>query len=70
MHDHFSRKIRSDAAQNSEEAHQADTAVISALAGWADVWEKTRHSAEQTDAYNLDRKQVILNLFSAIHELA
>lgn len=70
VHDHFSRKIRSDATPNSAPGHSAATSGISALAGWADVWEKTRHSAEQTDAYNLDRKQVILNLFSAIHELA
>jgi DNA polymerase III subunit delta' len=42
-------------------------ADISALAGWVEVWEKIARSADRTDAYNLDRKQVVLNLFSAFH---
>ncbi|MFK5978507.1 MAG: DNA polymerase III subunit delta' [Rhizobiaceae bacterium] len=36
---------------------------LKALAGWADLWEKTNHAANLTDDYNLDRKQTILSLF-------
>ncbi len=43
---------------------------LTGLAGWVEVWEKTRRSAELADEWNLDRKQVILNLFSALHEAA
>ncbi|GIL00619.1 MAG: DNA polymerase III subunit delta' [Alphaproteobacteria bacterium] len=42
----------------------------SVLARWVEVWEKTRHCAGLADAYNLDRKQVILNLFEAMREAA
>ncbi|MEM7463111.1 MAG: DNA polymerase III subunit delta' [Pseudomonadota bacterium] len=69
-HDFLSQKIRLNARSDSGQSQVEFSTDISKLAGWTDVWEKTRHSAEQTDAYNLDRKQVILNLFSAIHELA
>ena len=68
--DYLSQKIRLNVGQASDLSRIECPTDISELAGWTDVWEKTRHSAEQTDAYNLDRKQVILNLFSAIHELA
>lgn len=43
---------------------------LSVLARNAEVWEKTRRSAALADSYNLDRKQVILNLFQAFHEAA
>lgn len=43
---------------------------ISILARWVEVWEKTRRSADLADAYNLDRKQVVLNLFEAMREAA
>ncbi len=36
---------------------------ISVLARWAQVWEKTRNSIRTADAYNLDKKQTIINLF-------
>lgn len=36
---------------------------LKALAGWAELWEKTNHAANLADAYNLDRKQTILSLF-------
>ena len=42
---------------------------ISKLARWAEVWEKTRHSADLAERYNLDRKQVILNLFQSMGEV-
>jgi DNA polymerase-3 subunit delta' len=38
------------------------------LARLADVWEKINRSAQLADAWNLDRKQVILNLFLSLHE--
>lgn len=41
-------------------------APLSAVAAWAQVWESVSESIRLADAYNLDRKQVILNLFSAI----
>jgi len=43
---------------------------LSRLARWAGVWEKTRHSANLAERFNLDRKQVILNLFHAMEEVA
>jgi DNA polymerase-3 subunit delta' len=70
VHDHFSRRIRNESEPDPADEFRGGGSDISALARWADVWEKTRRSAEQTDAYNLDRKQVILNLFSAIHAMA
>lgn len=45
-------------------------AQISTLARWAQVWEKTRNSVHVADGYNLDRKQVILNLFQDMGEAA
>jgi DNA polymerase-3 subunit delta' len=45
-------------------------ASASGLAGWVEVWEKTNRSAQLADEWNLDRKQVILNLFSALREVA
>lgn len=42
---------------------------ISTLARWAEVWEKTRHSADLAERYNLDRKQVILSLFQSMGEV-
>ena len=33
------------------------------LAGWSEVWEKANHSTRLADAFNLDKKQVILSLF-------
>ena len=36
------------------------------LARWADVWEKTAHSARLAETFNLDKKQVILNIFRDI----
>lgn len=45
-------------------------APVSTLARNVEVWEKTRRSAALADAYNLDRKQVVLNLFQALHDAA
>ncbi len=43
---------------------------ISTLARWAEVWEKTRNSVRMAEGYNLDKKQVILNLFHDLGEAA
>lgn len=41
---------------------------ISTLARWAQVWEKTQNSIRLADGYNLDKKQVIINLFQDMGE--
>ncbi len=38
------------------------------LAGWAEVWEKALYSTKTADAFNLDKKQVILSLFGSLFE--
>ncbi len=38
------------------------------LARWADVWEKTAYSARLAETFNLDKKQVILNVFHDIND--
>lgn len=43
---------------------------ISTLARWAQVWEKTQNSTRVADGYNLDKKQVIINLFHDMGEAA
>ncbi|MDD9911394.1 MAG: DNA polymerase III subunit delta' [Ahrensia sp.] len=48
----------------AEQPRGGDDRRLAVLAGWADVWEKTAQSIRLADAYNLDRKQVILTLFS------
>ncbi len=47
---------------------KGDRGNISVLARWAGVWEKTRKSVTIADGYNLDKKQVILNLFQHMGE--
>ncbi len=42
------------------------TASTSTLAGWAEVWDKANHSVSLAQAYNLDKKQVILSLFETL----
>ena len=37
---------------------------------WVEVWEKITRLADQTDGLNLDRKQVVLNVFHALGEAA
>jgi len=43
-------------------------APASVLAGWADVWDKANRSSKLADAFNLDKKQVILSLFGDLFE--
>jgi DNA polymerase-3 subunit delta' len=67
-------KILLDFAERYMEARATgktgDVKSVSMLARWAEVWEKTRNSVRAADAYNLDRKQVILNLFQDMGEVA
>ena len=49
------RQVRSDAKMA---AH--------ALAGWTEVWDKANQSVKLADAFNLDKKQVILSLFGSL----
>lgn len=58
--DWLSRKVRAEAAAKVPAA---------ALAGWAEVWEKTGQAIGTAEALNLDRKQVVLNLFQDIAEV-
>ncbi len=67
VHDFVARRVRGEAEPGRQTPQPDD---VSSLARWVEVWEKTRRCAELAEAYNLDRKQVILNLFSAIREAA
>ena len=67
-HDLIARRIRGEAEPDG--SRMAGGEGISDLARWVEVWEKTRRCVELADSYNLDRKQVILNLFEALHEVA
>lgn len=62
----FAYEFMEDRATTTETA----TKSISSLARWAEVWEKTRNSVRMADGYNLDKKQVILNLFHDMGEAA
>ncbi|MFD0917980.1 DNA polymerase III subunit delta' [Pseudahrensia aquimaris] len=46
----------------------AATESLQLLATWGDVWEKATRMVTVSDAFNLDRKQVILNLFALVFE--
>ena len=66
-HDYIARRIRGE-AEPAGKLSPRQAAI--GLAGWAEVWEKACRSAQLADTWNLDRKQVILNLFAALHEAA
>ncbi len=55
--------------ESNATGHGKSNVDISELARWAEVWEKTRHSADLAERYNLDRKQVILSLFQSMGEV-
>ena len=44
------------------------TPNLRTLVGWAEVWEKANDSVRLADAFNLDRKQLILSLFSMVFD--
>lgn len=62
--------------QNMAEAVPGESAVMArlcegrSLEQWVEVWEKVRHLVARADAINLDRKQVLLSLFSALENAA
>ena len=51
--------------QVRQDAGQVATPV---LAGWAEVWEKATRSTTLAEAFNLDKKQVILSLFETLFQ--
>ncbi len=52
----------------AEQVRSSSQPDITTLAALADIWEDTSRSARLANAYNLDRKQVILSLFSSLFE--
>jgi len=61
------------AAPDIMDGESAQIARISALAGvdrWLDLWEKMSRLVMRADAVNLDRKQVIVNLFTSLSSTA
>jgi len=51
-------------------AEMARISTIAGLDNWLDLWEKMGRLVSRADAVNLDRKQVIVNLFTSIGALA
>ena len=49
--------------------NQAGKASLSSLAAFGQLWEKTRESISVAEAYNLDRKQVILTLTQRLFKM-
>ncbi len=68
-HDFVARRIRGEGEPEGVQPSVRPT-DISALVGWCEVWEKTARSVAVADSWNLDRKQVILNLFTAMRDAA
>lgn len=64
--DALAKDVRNHILQSGVEGAKRDPAL---LAGQAEVWEKTVESKRVADAYNLDKKQEILSLFSALFDL-
>lgn len=60
----FAEEFMEGKARAAQEAN----GDITILAHWAEVWEKTRKSMRIAEAYNLDKKQVVLNLFQDMGE--
>ena len=49
-----------------EEGCAARLFAAAGLDRWMEVWDKINRLSAQADGLNLDRKQVVLNLFSAL----
>jgi DNA polymerase-3 subunit delta' len=65
--------IRAAATGHSEEGEDAPWLRLGALAGldqWLEVWDKIGRLIARGDAVNLERKQVVLNIFISIQKLA
>jgi DNA polymerase III subunit delta' len=67
VQDTLSRRLRGEVPPEAADSHAGGHQPHD-LARLADVWEKINRSAQLADAWNLDRKQVILNLFLSLHE--
>lgn len=61
VYDHLAETTR-DMATN-------DQIAMDRLAAMADVWDKTRESAMRADTWNMDKKQVILDLYRDLRSL-
>ncbi|MEM8749317.1 MAG: DNA polymerase III subunit delta' [Pseudomonadota bacterium] len=51
-----------------KQARLRENEPLQSLAGWAEVWENANKSISLADAFNLDKKQVVLDLFSSLFE--
>jgi DNA polymerase-3 subunit delta' len=57
-----------------DEVISGETAMMTRLAGsrsldrWLELWENTRRLVERAESLNLDRKQVVLNVFLALED--
>ena len=47
---------------------RAPSTPEAALVRWADLWERVRESRERATTFNLDRRQVVLDLFALLFE--
>jgi len=75
--DWLQRMVRNAAlGQSAEDAVPGESAAMARLCAgrgldqWVEVWENVRHLAARTDAVNLDRKQVLISLFSTLEKAA
>ncbi len=73
----LARLVRAFAAKGGEtELVEREAQIATRLGGtadldrWLKVWEKITHLLDRTDAINLDRKQVVLNIFLEIEGAA
>jgi DNA polymerase-3 subunit delta' len=67
---HASGAASSETAQNETSLLLSRISTLSGVDNWLELWEKTRELITRADAVNLDRKQVIISLFSNLRALA
>lgn len=58
------------AVQSEEQSLIVRLAADVSLERWVEVWEKTGQLVARTDALNLDRRQVVLSVFTALKQAA
>ena len=56
--------------QGKEQVLNQRLAASSSLASWLEVWDKITHLLARTDAINMDRRQMIINIFLALEKAA